>query len=296
MFLGGNEVTAGDVMADIAVLPMSIPSSGVAGQKADVPAVRKTVAIIRYLNGRAPRGATLRETASDLRITNSHCHNILRTLIGHDWVGYDPESRCYRLRPGLYADAWSAFSQFEPIAELRLIVAQLASTIGLTCILSRVEPDGTFVVVDKADGTNGFAVTAAIGHRFSADAPVQRKAILAWQPEAAVNAWLDGWVPVAHTSASITDRGDMLEDLRVTRARGYALSGEEYIPGIMSVGLPIFDRAANPVMVLQCPALTESLAPRERQVARSLQQAVTRAHALLGSRVPRSFRFPEDPA
>jgi DNA-binding IclR family transcriptional regulator len=64
----------------------------------------------------------------------------------------------------------------------------------------------------------------------------------------------------------------------------------------MSIGLPIFDRAANPVMVLQCPALTESLAPREREVARALQQAVTRAHALLGSRVPPSFRFPGEPA
>jgi IclR family transcriptional regulator, acetate operon repressor len=276
--------------------PTSPPLPGVGGQKAEVPAVRKTVAIIRYLNGRAPRGATLRETASDLRITNSHCHNILRTLIGHDWVGYDAESRCYRLRPGLCADAWSAFSQFEPLAELRLIVAQLASSIGVTCILSRVEPDGTFVVIDKADGTNGFAVTAAIGHRFTADAPVQRKAVLAWQPEAAINDWLDGWVPVARTSTSITNPGAMLEDLRRTRARGYALSGEEYIPGIMSIGLPIFDRAANPVMVLQCPALTESLAPREREVARALQQAVTRAHALLGSRVPGSFRFPEERA
>jgi DNA-binding IclR family transcriptional regulator len=284
-------------MADMATQPARTSPllAGVAGQQAGVPAVRKTVAIIRYLNGRAPRGATLRETASDLRITNSHCHNILRTLIGHDWVGYDAESRCYRLRPGLCADAWSAFSQFEPIAELRLIVAQLASSIGVTCILSRVEPDGTFVVIDKADGTNGFAVTAAIGHRFTADAPVQRKAVLAWQPEAAINAWLDGWVPVARTRTSITDRRAMLEDLRRTRARGYALSGEEYIPGIMSIGLPIFDRAANPVLVLQCPALTESLAARERDVARALQQAVTRAHALLGSRVPPSFRFPGDP-
>jgi DNA-binding IclR family transcriptional regulator len=285
-------------MTDTATQQPSIRvrSPGVAGQKADVPAVRKTVAIIRYLNGRAPRGATLRETSSDLRITNSHCHNILRTLVGHDWVGYDAESRCYRLRPGLCADAWSAFSQFEPIAELRLIVAQLASSTGVTSILSRVEPDGTFVVIDKADGTNGFAVTAAIGHRFAADAPVQRKAVLAWQPEAAINAWLDGWVPVAHTSTSIIDRGAMLEDLRRARARGYALSGEEYMPGIMSIGLPIFDRAANPVMVLQCPGLTETLAPREREVARALQQAVTRAHALLGSRVPPSFRFPKEPA
>lgn len=256
--------------------------------------MRKTVAIIRYLNEKAPVGATLRETVSELNITSSHCHNILRTLIGHNWVGYDAESRRYRLWAGLCADALSAFSQFEPIAELRPIVAQLAVSTGVTCILSRVELDGTFVVIDKADGTNGFGVTAPIGHRFTADAPVQRKAVLAWQSEAAIAAWLDGWLPVAHTSTSITTRAAMLKDLQATRERGYAVSGEEYIIGVMSIGLPIFDRAANPVMVLQCPALTESLAPREREVASALQSAVTRAHALLGSRLPASFRLIRD--
>jgi DNA-binding IclR family transcriptional regulator len=262
----------------------------------DVPAVRKTVAIVRYLNGRAPAGATLRETAGELAITNSHCHNILRTLIRHNWVGYDAVSRRYRLQPGLCADALSAFSQFEPLVQLRPIVAQLAASIGITCILSQVEPDGTFLVIDKADGTNGFGVTVPIGHRFAADAPVQRKAVLAWQPEEAVAAWIDGWVPIGHTGSSITDRAALLKDLQATRARGYAVSREEYIVGVMSLGLPIFDPAANPVMVLQCPALTETLASREHQVAAALQRAVMRAHALLGSRVPESFRFPRDDA
>ena len=145
----------------------SRPESADGSDKGEVPAVRKTVAIVRYLNGRAPAGATLRETAGDLEITNSHCHNILRTLIRHNWVGYDALSRRYRLQPGLCADALSAFSQFEPIVQLRPLVAQLAAAIGITCILSQVEPDGTFLVIDKADGTNGFGVTVPIGHRFT---------------------------------------------------------------------------------------------------------------------------------
>ena len=262
-----------------------------AGQQVEVPAVRKAVAIVRYLNGKAPAGATLRETAVNLAITNSHCHNILRTLIRYNWVGYDAASRRYRLQPGLCADALSAFSQFEPIVQLRPVVAQLVAKVGITCILTQVEPDGTFLVIDKADATNGFGVTVPIGHRFAADAPVQRKAVLAWQPEEVVEAWLERWMPIRHTSASITDRAALLEDLAATRARGYAVSREEYIVGVMSVGLPIFDRAATPIMVLQCPALIESLAAREHEVAEALQQAVARAHALLGSRVPESFRL-----
>ena len=270
----------------------SRPESADGSDKGEVPAVRKTVAIVRYLNGRAPAGATLRETAGDLEITNSHCHNILRTLIRHNWVGYDALSRRYRLQPGLCADALSAFSQFEPIVQLRPLVAQLAAAIGITCILSQVEPDGTFLVIDKADGTNGFGITVPIGHRFTPDAPVQRKAVLAWQPEEAVQAWLDGWQPVDHTGTSITDRATLLADLAATRARGYAVSREEYVVGVTSVGLPIFDRAAHPVMVLQCPALTDVLAEREREVAAALQRAITRAHALLGSHVPEGFHFP----
>lgn len=274
--------------------PLS-PSRRTAGsEKGEVPAVRKAVAIVRYLNGRAPAGATLRETADSLAITNSHCHNILRTLIRHNWVGYDVASRRYRLQPGLCADALSAFNQFEPIVQLRPIVAQLAASIGITCILSQVEPDGTFLVIDKADGTNGFGVTVPIGHRFAADAPVQRKAVLAWQPEAAIVSWIEGWVPIGHTGTSITDCATLLKDLAATRARGYAVSREEYIVGVMSLGLPIFDQAATPAMVLQCPALTDTLAPREQEVAAALQQAVTRAHALLGSRVPDGFRFPHE--
>lgn len=264
-----------------------------ATESGDVPAVRKTVAIVRYLNGKAPAGATLRETASDLDITTSHCHNILRTLIRHSWVGYDASNRRYRLHQGLCADALSAFSQFEPIFQLRPIVSELAKTIGITCILSQVEPDGTFLVIDRADGTNGLGVTVPIGHRFGADAPVQRKAVLAWQPEHVVAAWLERWVPVAHTSNSIIDPATMLRELEQTRRRGYALSREEYLVGVMSVGLPIFDRAAVPVMVLQCPALAESLAPREREVGAALQAAIVRAHALLGSRGPASFPFAE---
>jgi DNA-binding IclR family transcriptional regulator len=153
-----------------------------------VPAVHKTVAIIRCLNGKAPGGATLRETVSELNITTSHCHNILRTLISQNWVGYDAQSRRYRLWSGLRTDALSAFSRFEPTIELRPLVSQFALSTGVTCILTRLEPDGTFVVIDKADASVGFGVTVPVGHRFAADAPVQRKAVLAWQSEVAIAA------------------------------------------------------------------------------------------------------------
>ena len=46
-----------------------------------VPAVTKAVAMIRFINERGPAGAALSEISDLLRITRSHCFNILRTLV-----------------------------------------------------------------------------------------------------------------------------------------------------------------------------------------------------------------------
>jgi len=43
----------------------------------NVPALTKTIAIIRYLNAAPSTGASLHDVADRLQITKSHCFNIL---------------------------------------------------------------------------------------------------------------------------------------------------------------------------------------------------------------------------
>jgi len=262
---------------------------------APVPAVRKAVLVVRFLDARAPAGARLDEIAGGLGITRSHCHNILRTLAAAGWVAYDGGARLWRLDGGLLADTRSVLNAAEPVSDLRPVMARLAREVRLLCVLSRLEPDGSFLVVDKVEGGSELGLSVPIAHRFPPDAPVQRKAALAWQDEAGIDTWLDAWTPIAYTAASITDKARLRAELAETRRRGYALSEGEFIHGVTSVGLPLFDRAGRVAMILQCPGLTEVVEARVPAIARALQAAVGEMHRLTGAAPPPDFPLRDAP-
>lgn len=62
------------------------------------------------------------------------------------------------------------------------------------------------------------------------------KAILAALPEGRVEAIVERWGLPATTDQTITDRGDLFEELARIRDRGYALDDEEFTDGLRSVG------------------------------------------------------------
>ncbi|MDR7554228.1 MAG: FAD binding domain-containing protein [Armatimonadota bacterium] len=68
-----------------------------------VPAVVRAVRIIRYLERRGSRGATLAQIHRVLDLNKSTCHNLLKTLAALRLVEFLPRSRRYQLGPALFA-------------------------------------------------------------------------------------------------------------------------------------------------------------------------------------------------
>jgi DNA-binding IclR family transcriptional regulator len=152
-----------------------------------------------------------------------------------------------------------------------------------------VQPDGSFIVIDSIDGGADVGISVPIGKRFPPDAPVQCKAEHAWAPRHETEAWLENWKPAAFTSSSITSRAAMRKALEETRRRGCAISIGEYIDGVMSVGLPIFDTRGRPVMVVQCPGVRAAIESRLERLMLALPDAVAKIHRLTGGRPPAGF-------
>ncbi len=256
------------------------------GQRdSSVPAVAKAMRIIRYLNKQTTSGAGLRELSDTLSITRSHCHNILRTLVADDWVAYDGGRRVYRLASGLIEDTSSALNGGLAY-ELHDVIVGLSREVELAAVLTRVEPDGTFIVIDKVDHAGDLGVSMPLGHRFPSDAPAQCKIRLAWLDDREVEAWLAAWTPVAYTRRSITSKARMGSELRLTRRRGYAISLGEYHVGVMSIGAPIFDRRGRVAMVLQCPGLEQAIKTRAPVIAEALLRATSACHEMSGGNPP----------
>jgi len=257
-----------------------------------VPAVLRAVALLRALNFRGQAGATLPELGAALCITRSHCHNILRTLVAERWLTYEATSRTYRLAPGLAADVSSALVPVEALPAIRPTLFALARDIEFPVLLSRPEPDGGFVVVDKVDGLAFLQVSAQVGQRFPPSAPAQARARLAWLPPERRGVEVARWLTLLGPQAGGWTARRLEAELKATRGRGYARSRGEFFEGVMGLGLPIFSPDGDVMLILQCTGLIGSLEPQEDRVVRAMWRAVERMHAATGGRSPTDFVLP----
>lgn len=257
-----------------------------------VPALAKAIAVVRLLNARSSAGATLSETADTLKITRSHCYNILRTLADHAWIVYDVPTRLYRLGPALAADSTAALISHPHLPVVRPIIDRLADEVGLPCTVCEPIADGSFLVVHTAHYPDPSVSAAPIGYRFPPTAAPQFKAKLAWVAAAQRDAALATWKPVRHTRTTITDRAEMERDLAATRRRGHARSNGEFVEGFTTLSLPIFDRAGDVVLIVGCAARSGTIEDREATIARALARAVNAIHGQIDGRPPIDFIRP----
>lgn len=243
--------------------------------KAGVPAVTKAVAIIRYLNDGPSTGAGLSEMAQALGVTKSHCHNILKTLVAEGWATFDGNRRRYNLAPRLLSDLSRLVVRQDGAVNHDEIV-RLSMSAQVPCVLTRVEPDGSFVAIDKAEEAAELLISVPIGHRFPIDAPAQMRARLAFSSEAVRQEALHAWVPIAYAPTTIVDKDVLARELEKTRSRGYAISHEEFTAGVTSLAAPIYNRRGDVQMILQCPGLTADIRRREKAIAAELLETAGR--------------------
>jgi DNA-binding IclR family transcriptional regulator len=246
------------------------------------------MAIVRYLNRAPLSGASLHEIASSLGITKSHCHNILKTLSHGGWLTYDESRRSYELAPSLLADVSRLIGRQPPSMLIHDELVKLSRATDTPCVLTRVERDGSFVAIDKAEEAAELIVSVPIGHRFPPDAPAQMRVRLAWMPEDLRRRELARWRPRAYTKTTIVRKKAAWVEIEATRRRGYAISRAEFSPGVMTLAAPIFDTFREVQMVLQCPGLIDQVILDEPKIAAELLRTAERLNSVFG--------VPSDPA
>ncbi len=238
-----------------------------------VPSVAKCCGIIRLLDAHMATGVSLAAVSERLEITKSHCLQILRTLEAEGWVAHDAERRRYRLASSLLLDvaALSAASDVETRREA--VVTRLAAQLGLPCVLTRINDDGSFTSIAKAEPAAELLVMSPLGYRFPHDAPAQLRARLAAYPPARGRALLAKMQVTAFTPASLTDAAAIWDEIEATRARGFAIGRMEYQPGIMSIAAAVPNARGIPRMVLQCSSTREDVEPREMAIGDAVRAA-----------------------
>lgn len=246
-----------------------------------VPALTKAIAVLRYLNASPRLSAGVSEMAAALGLTKSHCFNILRTLEQEGWVRFDAERRRYDLSSRLLTDFSRLLARPSKSASVHDELVRLSIATRLPCVLTRVEHDGSFVAIDKAEEAAELLVSVPIGHRFPPDAPAQMRVRLGWASAEARATALSDWKPIAYTATTIVDKPTLRREIEATRSRGYAISRAEFTPGVVTLAAPVFDAHGGVAYVLQCPGIEATAPAIEREIAEPLLEAAERIGAIM---------------
>lgn len=211
---------------------------------AEVPALRRAVAILRALAG-SNRPVTAGAMARSLSIPRSSIYEILSVL---EELGLVTKTGGgYMLGAGV-SELGSAYVRANPLQRLSApIIRQLAEATRGTAQLAVLRGWETVYVL-KEQSVESVAVITATGVRMPAYLTATGRAIMSALPKRDVLALLSGEdVFVSRTGAGPTSMRQLLSQLAETRQQGFALERGEITPGVCTVAAPVFDVLDRPV-------------------------------------------------
>jgi IclR family acetate operon transcriptional repressor len=159
-------------------------------------------------------------------------------------VRRDPLRKVYCLGFRCFEMARQAYAMPDLVAAAALELRALRDLTGETSYLATL--DGREVIsLERCDGAHSQRSAAALGQRKPVHCTSQGKAILSAMPDEARDAIVRDAVLKPLTPLTITDRRRLKAELRITRARGYAIDDEEIVLGVRCVGAPVVDAAGQ---------------------------------------------------
>ncbi|UHQ98077.1 IclR family transcriptional regulator (plasmid) [Natrinema zhouii] len=187
-------------------------------------------------------GATLEELTSELEMARSTIHIHLRTLIDRGYLMKEGEiyhiglrflnhGEYARTRKNAYSLAKNTVTELSDQTDEEVEFVVENNNRGIL-VHESFHPDSQFV---SKEGHISNSPTSA-GIYYYLHTIATGKAILAELSDERVGEILDEWGLPEQTDETITEKGELLEELNQIRDQGIAFADEEYVEGLREVG------------------------------------------------------------
>lgn len=209
--------------------------------------------------------ATARSLADELGVKVGTCYQLIRTLHDQGYLARLPQGR-YRLGPRVRFLVEHFTADTQPPADLTRGLEELHAALGETCYLAMWQHE-VITLVAALEGTRALRVgTVDVGYSEGAHARASCKVLLAYASEDRVREYFRQHTLDAYTPHTITSVDALLEELAVTRARGFGIDREEVDLDVANVAAAIFDQAGNPIAAYSVGLAAASLDDRLESV------------------------------
>ncbi|HEY8340620.1 MAG TPA: IclR family transcriptional regulator [Egibacteraceae bacterium] len=208
-------------------------------QQDDFQPVKSAARVLRLLEVLAASGPRpMAELAAELNVPRSSMHALLRTMEHYGWAQLDESGKRYGLGVHALLVGSAYVDRDDVVARTSPVLDMLAEKTGETVHLGRLE--GHHVVyMAKRESIHPLRMFSAVGRRLSAYSTALGKCLLAnlsdEELEARVPHELEQFTP-----KTITDRDELIKNIKRARARGYAIDDEESAQGLRcyAIALP----------------------------------------------------------
>ena len=231
---------------------MKSSRNGAGGNAYSVPAIHRTLDIVEALVRQ--RTVTVSELHRQFKIPKSSAYAILQTLKSRGYVDKDDDDR--------YSLTWHLFtlgSEMMENLDLRnatySLLQELTNHAQLTGHIGVLDHNQV-VYIEKIEVLTSVRLTTWLGRRICAHSSAMGKALLAFLPEAEVDALLGKGSLPRLTPKTITSPARLKLELARVRKVGYSVGDEQNELGIRSVAAPIFDRTGRPIAAVNLGAST----------------------------------------
>lgn len=241
--------------------------------------LERGLAVLRAFDHNHPE-MQLSEVAAITDLSPAVARRCLNTLVQLGYVA--KHGRRFLLRPEVlvFGSAFMSSMNLETVAlpALQRLRDETGDSASMA-VLSGHE----ILYVAHVSTNRHIRVSANVGTRFPLHATSLGKALLAFQGEAAIEAYFKTATLARFTEHTLTDPAALRARLTRARAEGYSSALDELDYGIVSVAVPVFDKDRRVTCAINCSTTTMRISQDELIAARVplLQQAAREIHAAL---------------
>jgi IclR family transcriptional regulator, acetate operon repressor len=220
-----------------------------------IQSVDRALAIIEAL-AQDQHGLALMELGARAGLNISTCHHLLMTLQRRGYVVQDKQTKEYSLGNKIFELSDARERQLDLVSVAKPYIRSLNRLTGEATHLAVVEA-GQLATLVKMEATHAVRVDATrVGKSNAAHAAANGKAILAYLPRQELDDLIANVGLPRFTASTIRSREQLERELGKIRSQGYAEDYEEFQPGVLCFGAPIFNHEGQVVGALSCSVPT----------------------------------------
>ena len=171
---------------------------------------------------------------------------MLNTLVLFRLVRHEESDATYRLGHRLFELAHRVWEEFDLRGAAAPVLDRLADDMSETVAICSIDGEEILYIDHRSRG-GAFGFRIEVGRRAPLHCTAGGKVLLAFASPQEQRALLDRLQFVRYSDRTITDRETLIAELALTRARGYAISISEHVPGVSSAAAPIFDHTGKAI-------------------------------------------------